>query len=174
MTFRNISLVLALAAALSGAAMAQKGSSANNGPGALSAADPYGSNATLREGMDAMQAGNYTLAESRLVEFLKAQPKHPRGNFMLGVAEMQLGKWPEAKTYLEMAVQTSPREPDPKGRLGITLAKLGDAAGAAKQREELGKMDKSCKGACANAKWIASNIAQLDAAIAEAKAAPAH
>jgi len=166
-------LVLAAAAiALSGEAMAQKGSSANNGPGALSAADPYGANATLREALDTMQAGNYSLAERKFLEFLQAEPKHARANFMLGVTEMQLGKWPEAKKYLEIAVLAAPREPDPKSRLGVTLAKLGDMEGAAKQREELAKMDKACKGSCLNAKWISGDLAMLDAAIAGAKAAP--
>ena len=168
-------IVLAAAAfALSGEALAQRSGSANNGPGAYSAADPYGSNATLRQALDTMQAGNYQLAETKFMEFLIAQPKHPRANFMLGVTEMQLGKWPEAKKYLEMAVEAAPREPDPKSRLGVTLAKLGDLDGAARQRDELVKMDKACKGSCLNAKWIPGDIAMVDAAIASAKAAAPH
>ena len=168
-------IVLAAAAvALSGEALAQRGGTANTGPGAYSASDPYGSNATLRQALDTMQSGNYPLAEKKFMEFLIAQPKHPRANFMLGVTEMQLGKWPEAKKYLEMAVEAAPREPDPKSRLGVTLAKLGDLDGAARQRDELVKMDKACKGSCLNAKWIAADITMVEAAIAEAKAAAAH
>jgi tetratricopeptide (TPR) repeat protein len=154
--------------------MAQRGSTANTGPGAYSASDLHGASATLREALDTMQAGNYPMAERKFLEFLEAQPKHPRANFMLGVTEMQLGKWPEAKKYLEIAVQAAPREPDPKSRLGVTLAKLGELDGAVRQRDELAKMDRECKGRCLNAKWIAGDLDMLDTAIAEAKASTPH
>lgn len=146
------------------------GSSANSGPGAYSASDLYGSNATLRQAMDTMQAGNYAMAEPMFLEVLQSKPKEPRANLMLGVTEMVLGKWEDAKKYLEVAVAASPREPDPRSRLGVTLVQLGDIEGATAQRAELAKMDAACRGKCRNAKWIADGLAMVDSAIATAKA----
>lgn len=147
-----------------------RGVSANNGPGAYSAGDQYGADATLRQALDTMQAGNYEMAEAMFLDVLKSKPNEPRANLMLGVTEMTLGKWEEAKKYLEVAVKASPREPDPKSRLGVTLVQLGDIKGAAAQRADLAKMDRSCKGKCRNAKWIADGLAMIDTAIAGAKA----
>ncbi|MEP7209845.1 MAG: tetratricopeptide repeat protein [Alphaproteobacteria bacterium] len=169
----RLSILIVVSLALAGAAAAQRGSTANNGPGSLSASNPYGINATLREAMDSMQAKNYELAERKFLEVLQDKPTEPRANLMLGVTEMALMKWEEAKKYLTTAVAISPREPDPKSRLGVTLAKLGDLDGAAKQRADLATMDKACKGKCLNAKWIADGIVMIDGAVSAAKAAPA-
>jgi predicted Zn-dependent protease len=167
----GFSVLIVASLALAGAAAAQaRGSSANNGPGSLSASNPYGINATLREAMDTMQAGNYPMAERKFLEVLEEKPNEPRANFMLGVTEMALMKWEEAKKYLTKAVAISPREPDPKSRLGVTLVKLGDLDGAARQRADLARMDKACKGKCLNAKWITDGLAMIDSEMAAAKA----
>ncbi len=153
--------------------MAQRnigGNGNNNGPGSLSASNPYSTNANLSEAIGSMQAKNYELAELKFREVLQEKPNEPRANFMLGVTEMQLGKWEDAKTYLTNAVEISPREPDPKSRLGVTLVQLGDMKGAAAQRAELAKMDRACKGKCRNAKWITDGLAMIDTAVAGTKA----
>jgi tetratricopeptide (TPR) repeat protein len=116
----------------------------------------------LQDGVNAIQAKNFDLAESIFEDILRQTPNHPDASFMAGVAEMSLGKWSEAKQHLEVAVKKNPKSPDPKSRLGVTLAKLGDTDGALNQRAELAKMDKVCKGACPNAQWITNGIAMID------------
>ena len=162
---------------LAGAGWAQRGGgggTANTGPGTLSATNPYGTNATLREAMATMQAKNYEMAERKFLEVLQEKPNEPRANLMLGVTEMALSKWAEAKIYLTKAVEVSPREPDPKSRLAVTLIKLGDLNGAAKQRADLAAMDAACKGKCLNANWITDGLNMIDGAMATATATTPH
>jgi TolA-binding protein len=118
-----------------------------------------------QDGVDALQARNFVVAEGIFEDFLRGNPNHPDANFMLGVTKMSMEKWEEAKKYLEIAVRKNAKAPDPKSRLGVTLAKLGDLNGAMEQRAALEKMDKDCKGKCRNAQWIANGIAMIDAAL---------
>lgn len=118
------------------------------------------------DGVAALQAKNFVVAESIFTDYLRANPQHPQANFLMGVVEMSLDKWPEAKKYLEIAVRKNPKAPDPKSRLGVTLAKLGDFPGAMEQRAELEKLDKDCKGQCRDAQYITSGLAMIDQAIA--------
>ena len=115
-------------------------------------------------GLEALQAGNFAVAEGIFRDILRDQPTHADLNFLLGVTEMALEKWGEAQKYLEIAVRKSPKKPDPKSRLGVTLIKLGDREGAMKQRADLEKMASACKDRCRDAQWIAEGIAMIDGA----------
>jgi tetratricopeptide (TPR) repeat protein len=110
----------------------------------------------------ALQSKNYTVAEGIFEDVLKSNPRHPDGNFLMGVSKMGLSKWDEAKIYLEKAVKLNPKGADPKSRLAITLVKLGDTAGAKVQRAELQKLSDKCKAKCREAQWIAQGIAMVD------------
>lgn len=116
-----------------------------------------------QDGVDALNAKNFAVAEAIFGEVLRENSGHPEANFMMGVAKMSLGKWADAKSNLEIAVKKKPKEPDPKSRLGVTLIKLGDVEGARKQREDLVKLKRACDGACKNAEYIDRGIAMIDA-----------
>lgn len=118
----------------------------------------------LQTGVEALQAKNFTVAETIFDEVLKRDFRNPSVNFMMGVTKMSLEKWPEARKYLELAVRGDPKNPDPKSRLGVTLIKLGDMDGAMDQRAALVKMSEACKGQCRLADYIASGIAMIDGA----------
>lgn len=125
-----------------------------------------GTNAQLYgNAVNALQGKNFAVAEGLFQDFLRSNPTHPDANLMMGTTKMSLNKWDEAKKYLEIAVEKAPKNPDPKSRLGVTLIKLGDMDGAMKQRDELVKMDKACKGTCRNAQYIAADIAMIDGAM---------
>jgi TolA-binding protein len=115
-------------------------------------------------GIEALQAGNFGVAEGIFRDILRDKPTHADVNFLMGVTEMALEKWGEAQKYLEVAVRKSPKKADPKSRLGVTLIKLGDREGAMKQRADLEKMASACKNKCLDAKWIAEGIAMIDGA----------
>ncbi len=119
-----------------------------------------------QDGVEALQARNFVVAEGIFEDFLLGNPTHPDANFMMGVTKMSMEKWEEAKTYLEVAVKKNSKAPDPKSRLGVTLAKLGDVNGAMEQRAALEKMGKDCKAKCRNAQWIANGITMIDEALA--------
>jgi|SRR6185295_548212 len=118
-----------------------------------------------QDGVDALQAKNFAVAEGIFDEFLRTNPTHADANLMMGTVKMSLSKWDDAKKYLEIAVKKAPKNPDPKARLGVTLIKLGDTAGAMKLRDELVKMDKACKGTCRSAQYITADIAMIDGAM---------
>ena len=123
------------------------------------------SDSHYQSGVKALEAGNLQVAEGIFDEVLRENPNHPDANLRMGAVKMSLGKWDEAKKYLEIAARKDPKSPDPKSRLAVTLIKLGDIPGAMEQRDALEKMDKSCKGKCRNAEWIARGIAMVDAAM---------
>jgi len=163
------SLVAACAAlALLGAAHAQRvGHTPAPGENTTGLSQGLGEDSTkrLNDGIEALRAKNFLVAESAFEDVLRHNKTNPDANFMMGVTKMSMGKWEDAKTYLEIAVRKNPKGPDPKSRLAVTYIKLGDLDGAKKQRTELAKLDAACKGACRDAKWIADGIAMVDAAM---------
>jgi TolA-binding protein len=132
----------------------------------LMANEPNGANGNyFDQGMQALQAKNYPLAEGIFEDVLRQNRNHADANFLMGVTKMGLEKWDEAKKYLEIAVRKSPKKPDPKSRLGVTLIKLGDIEGAKKQREELVRLQTACKGDCRDGQYINDGIAMIDGAL---------
>ena len=123
------------------------------------------SSAQFDNGVRALQAKNYVVAEGVFRDVLRQDRNHPDANFLMGVTQMGLEQWDEAKKYLEIATRKSPRKPDPKSRLGIALIKLGDIEGAKQQREELVKLQAACKGNCRDGQYIDDGIAMIDAAL---------
>lgn len=163
-TAKSIILSLAAALAMAGVASAQ----VPRGMGPVSTDIQRRGNDNMSEryndGVVALQAKNYAVAESIFKDVLRQQPKHADANFMMGVLKMSQEKWAEAKPFLDMAAKANPKSPDPKSRLGVTLIKLGDMEGAAKQRAELEKMNVACKDKCRNAEWIKGGLAMIDSA----------
>jgi tetratricopeptide (TPR) repeat protein len=119
----------------------------------------------MADGLAALQAKNFPLAETIFAEVLLGSPNNTDANFMMGVTEMSLRKWSAAKDYLEVAAKKNPKHPDPKSRLGVTYAKLGDVAGANAQRSELVDLSKACKGSCNLAPYILDGIQMIDSAL---------
>jgi tetratricopeptide (TPR) repeat protein len=118
-----------------------------------------------QDGVAAIKAKNFQVAEGIFDEYLRQNPTHPEGNLMMGTTKMSLGKWEEAKKYLDVAARKDKKNPDPKSRLAVTLIKLGDMEGAMQQRAELEKMSQDCKGKCRNAAYIAAGLAMIDSAL---------
>lgn len=170
-------LFLAGALAFAGAAHAQPGLSTKPDYDLIYKADRIDENAqreltTLQQrALAALQARNYTEAETTLGEVLARSRMAPGANFLMGLTKIGLEKWDEARTYLELAVLDEPQRPEPKTRLGITYIKLNDADGARQQREALVTLDAACQHACTDATWIAEGIALIDQAMASEQAA---
>jgi TolA-binding protein len=122
-------------------------------------------NHRFQDGIAALQAKNFPVAEAVFADVLLRDQNNADANFYMGVTKMSLGKWEEAKKYLEIAAKKTPKNPDPKSRLGVTYAKLGDTEGANGQRAELAKMSEACKGACKLAPYIMDGIQMIDSAL---------
>jgi Tfp pilus assembly protein PilF len=165
---------LAIAAvAFTGAAHAQRvGHTPPPGENATGMSQDRGDSSSRRfeDGVEALQAKNFVIAEGHFEDVLRHNQNNPDANFLMGVTKMSLDKWDDARKYLEIAVKKAPKKPDPKSRLAIAYIRLGDIDGALRQRADLTKMSESCREKCRDAKWIAEGLAMVDAAL-PAKAA---
>lgn len=174
-------LMLAAIGSLSGVAHAQPGLSTGLNPEGADRANQIEENArrqlmAIRKvGVEALQSQNYPVAEKTFSELLARSPTTSDANYLMGLAKLGLQNWGEAKQFLEIAVKQEPKRPEPKARLGVTYVRLNDIDAAKKQRAELVKMDKKCKGGCGDAAGIADGLALLDKALASqgSKADPA-
>jgi tetratricopeptide (TPR) repeat protein len=117
-----------------------------------------------KQGVEYLQAKDYTRAVAAFREVLVKRDGDPATNFMMGVAQVGLNDLNEAKRYLSRAVSAKPDLAEAVGRLGWVEAKLGNAAGAKAQRDELVKLRDKCAGACAEAATINAAITVVDSA----------
>lgn len=166
-------LVLAAMAASTGAAIAQKGLSTGPDIDAMDRATRIDEQKRRaleqprKEGLEALQAQDFTLAEKKFTELLSFDPTTSDASYLMGITQIGLKKWPEAKQYLEVAIKNEPKRPEPKLRLGIAALMTGDIDTAKAQRADLADLSSKC-GSCADAKKITDNIATLDKVIAAA------
>jgi len=160
-------LAMALLALSTGVAHAQPGLSGGNDLDAIDKAHRLDQekqrdrDATRKNGLDALQAQDFTLAEKEFARLLSMEPTTSDANFLMGLAKIGLNKWPEAKASLQAAVASEPTRPEPKARLGVAHVMLGDINSAADQHDALGAMARACNG-CPDQKAINDNLLMLD------------
>jgi TolA-binding protein len=120
-----------------------------------------------KQGVEYIQAKDYTRAVAVLRDVLQKRESDPAANLMMGVAQIGLNDLNEAKKYLSRAVSEKPDLADAVGRLGWVEAKLGNTAGAKAQREALTKLKDKCAGKCPEAAAINAAFATLDGTAAK-------
>ncbi|HVY89400.1 MAG TPA: tetratricopeptide repeat protein [Hyphomonadaceae bacterium] len=120
------------------------------------------------EGVHALDAQNFQVAESNFKAALTENPRDVFSLMMLGILEVARNDYPDAKKHFELAAKIRPKAPDPVGRLGWVLAKMGDKQGAKHQRALLTDMNQSCKRLhCLNADAIANGILMIDSVLTD-------
>ena len=165
-------LMLAAICSVSGVAYAQPGLSTGLNPEGADRANQIEKNAlrvamSIRKvGIEALQNQNYPAAEKAFSDLLARVPTNSDANYLMGLAKLGRQNWGEHKPFLEIAVKEEPKRPEPKVRLGVTYVRLNDIDAAKRQRAELVKIDRKCKGACGDAAAIADGLALLDKALA--------
>lgn len=126
-----------------------------------------------KAGLEALQAQNFTQAETSFTELLSKNPTTSDANYLMGLAKMGLKKWAEARTYLEKAIVAEPKRPEPKARLAVTYIMINEMDAAAKQRADLTALASQCTGGCTDGKRIADNIGIVDKVLASIEPKPA-
>jgi len=160
-------LTIAVLALSAGVAHAQPGLSGGNDLDAIDKAHRLDQekqrerDSTRKNGLDALQAQDFALAEKEFARLLSMDPTTSDANYLMGLTQMGLKKWPEAKAYLQTAVVSEPTRPEPKARLGVAHVMLGDINSAADQHDALGAMARACNG-CPDQKTINDNLLMLD------------
>lgn len=74
-------------------------------------------------------------AETHAARALAAAPNHPTAHLVTGMVLMKRGRYADARAALERAATVDPESPKVYYQLSLALARLGDAAGAARHRE---------------------------------------
>lgn len=120
--------------------------------------------ALYRQAVQYIQNKDYARAVPLLRDVLAVRERDPASNLMMGVAQIGLSDLREAQRYLIRAVSEKPDLVDAIGRLGWVHARLGNADGAARERQKLVSLKDACKLGCAEAVAIDSGIALIDSA----------
>lgn len=88
------------------------------------------SSAKVKEGMDAIQAGDYARAKTVLAEAQTAAPKDAQAAFYLGVAEENLKEIDQAKVQYKRAIELDPALVEASVNLSAMLLDTDDGRGA--------------------------------------------
>lgn len=116
------------------------------------------------EAVKALQAKDYRGAAAALKEAMKDDPRNPTFNYLMGLSQIGLEDLETARKHLRIAADGKKAGPEPKGRLGWVETRLGDTRAAARQREDLVRMQTACAGACPQAAAITEAISIIDSA----------
>lgn len=79
--------------------------------------------------------GHLDAAETHAARALAAAPSHPTANLVVGMVLMKRNRYEEARAALERAAAADAESPKVYYQLSLASARLGDNAGAARNRE---------------------------------------
>lgn len=128
-------LILANGVAGCGGSSSAPAASADNPPpldddGDQGAAPAPASSGKVKEGMDAIQAGDFAKAKSVLEEAAKENPKDPQAAYYLGVAVEGLGDGKGAVEHYKKALELDPKLTEASINLSGVLLDANDLEGA--------------------------------------------
>lgn len=118
--------------------------------------------AAYRDGIAALQAEDFKMAEKKFGDVLSVAPKNPEANYYMALAKIGNGKTKNAVRYLEKAIKERPNFVEAREKLARISIELG-APGVAK--EQLAAIE-ALKADCASAgNCEEAYVARVDAAI---------
>jgi tetratricopeptide (TPR) repeat protein len=131
-----------------------------------SSAPSYDPAAEYRKGVEALQANQFADAARAFGRVVDAAPKNAYAYYMLGLAKAGQQDLKAARKAYEKAVKLDAAMVPARRELGVTLAKLGDAAKAQAQLDELKARDATCAGTCAQSADLKAAVGAVEAAMA--------
>lgn len=177
---RPRAVLLAAAAAIAvGAVTPALANGGGGGGGSSGAPMPSGPRVnpqeSFKEGVAALEAGDYRKAEKKFGEVLSAAPKHPEANYYMGLAKIGLGKVKQSAKYFEKAIDAKPQFTEAREQLALVSVELGDLEEANEQLAALKEQQAACGTDCSAAfsERLATAIAKVEAALATPAAADA-
>lgn len=121
------------------------------------AAPAPASSGKVKEGMDAIQAGDFAKAKTVLEEAAKENPKDPQAQYYLGVANEGLGDGKTAAEHYKAAIALDPKLTEASINLSGVLLDLNDAEGS------LSVVNAGLKAAPKNPSLLRNKAVALDA-----------
>lgn len=131
-----------------------------------------------QEGVAALQAQDYKLAEKKFADVLSIAGDSPEANFYMGLAKIGRGKEKTSVRYFKKAIEQRNNFVEAREQLALVLLATSDREGAEAQLAALRDMRSACDGAEFEAAFIDKAeraIAAIEAALAgeeEVSAAP--
>lgn len=101
---------------------------------------------SFREGLEALDAGDYSKAEKKFGEVLEVAPKHPQANYYMGLAKVGRGQHKSARRYFERAVKELPNFVDAREQLALVYIETGESDKAEEQLAALKELQAKCAG----------------------------
>lgn len=125
-----------------------------------------------QEGLAALEAKDFALAEKKFGEVLTVARDNPEANYYLGVARLARGNSKGSVKYFERAIKARGDFIEARERLALAKIELGEAGAAIEQVAKLRDLKEKC-GACdaAALKRYDDAIARIEAAMAKPEAA---
>ncbi|MEX0645922.1 MAG: tetratricopeptide repeat protein [Parvularculaceae bacterium] len=169
---------IAAAACLAPAAIAAP--SGGGGGGEMpsgSSAPSFDPAQSYEEGVAALQAKDYKLAEKKLGEVLSVAPKHPEANYYMGLAKVGRGKDKGAVRYFVRAIKERSNFTEAREQLALVSIKLGKPETANEQLAALKEQQAKCQAEDCGTGYterVNRAVERIDAALAAppADAAP--
>lgn len=124
---------------------------------------------SYREGVSALEAGDYKTAERKLAEVLETAPNNPEANYYMGLAKIGLDKTKASIRFFEKAIAARADFTEARERLALAQIELGDRAPAQAQLDALKKQAAHCETAACGAAYadrLGQAIARIEAALA--------
>jgi Tfp pilus assembly protein PilF len=146
------------------------GSSSNSVPSV--SAPTYDAAAEFKTGVEAMKAEKYKEAEKAFDHVLSVNPKHPKTNFLAGLARAAQNNFKGARRYYEKAVKYDDSMITAHQELAVTLVKLKDAGKAKSILDNLKQRAMACANTCPQAADLQAAIPAIEAALSPASTAP--
>lgn len=179
---KYLALMLLSAAALGAVAPAlANGAGASSGGLPASPSGPKIDPAeSYREGLEALQAGEYKTAEKKFNEVLTVARKMPEANYYMGVTKVRLGKEKASVRYFKRAIKARSDFVEAREQLALVQVSIGKSDDAAKQLAALQSIEEDCvSNGCDDVLAVrtAQAIATVEAALGsgeDVSAAPAN
>jgi len=119
---------------------------------------------SYREGLEALQAGDYKTAEKKFNEVLTVARKMPEANYYMGVTKIRLGKEKASVRYFKRAIKELPDFVEAREQLALVQITNGKSENAVEQLDALQQIADNCaSNGCDEA--VAARTAQAIAAV---------
>ncbi len=123
---------------------------------------------SYRDGVAALQAGDYKTAEKRFGEVLSVARKNPEANYYMGLAKVGREKHKSSVRYFERAIKERPDFVEAREQLALVFVKLEKSDKAQDQLNAIQAISDNCDAdSCDRAyvERIAKAIAKVEAAL---------
>jgi len=162
-------LLIAVAALAFSGTPAMAGGSSGSGSSPSNSGASYDPVEEYQEGVEALQAGDYSKAERAFKRVAKVAKKDANTRYMLGLAHFGQEEYKAAAKSLSKAVKYDAELYKAHGKLGLAYLRSDQGDKAEAVLTNLRAVSTECAGACPDADKIAGAIAEIEQAQASAE-----